>query len=214
MRVSIVTAWKDHPELIDDYRTVAAGAEVIIVDNASQPDNAEKLKALVAELGGRYIRNEENKWFAYANNQGFEVATGGLILFLNNDVSGEAIAPYVRNDVKDGGLYGPGLEMRMIHGRALAYIEGWCIAATRKTWKHLVQPGQRGPWDAANYVQPYWEDNDLCFRAVCNEVVMRLAHWRVNHKSNTTSATTPGAYDATNRNAAFFEKRVRDTWSL
>jgi GT2 family glycosyltransferase len=57
--------------------------ELIVVDNHSTDDTP----ALLAEhpLAPRVIRNEENKGFARACNQGAAAARGEFVLFLNND---------------------------------------------------------------------------------------------------------------------------------
>jgi GT2 family glycosyltransferase len=57
--------------------------EVILIDNASNDGTA----ALLASLGGdvQIIRNEENRGFAVACNQGARAARGRHLVFLNND---------------------------------------------------------------------------------------------------------------------------------
>src|SRR5437868_7091383 len=102
--VTIVTPWRNHPELIAAYeRTVGtAETEVIIVDNGSEPAPAHALRQMVQRLGGRYLRNEENRWFSAAANQGLAVASGDVVVFLNNDVSGPpGWFEMVRHDVTE-----------------------------------------------------------------------------------------------------------------
>lgn len=57
--------------------------EVIVVDNASNDGSVKMIKEKFPQV--RLIANKENKWFAGGNNQGFAVASGDLILFLNPD---------------------------------------------------------------------------------------------------------------------------------
>jgi len=61
--------------------------QIILVDNASTDgSNAALLKyAKQNKLPLQVISNDKNNGFAEANNQGFEVATGKYIVFLNND---------------------------------------------------------------------------------------------------------------------------------
>jgi len=57
--------------------------EIIIVDNGSV---AGELENLIKEFPGiKLIKNESNKGFGTANNQGSKVASGKYLLFLNND---------------------------------------------------------------------------------------------------------------------------------
>lgn len=62
--------------------------EVIIVDNASSDVTPQAAPILGAQLFGdsfRYIRNETNRNFAGASNQGADIARGEFLIFLNND---------------------------------------------------------------------------------------------------------------------------------
>jgi GT2 family glycosyltransferase/glycosyltransferase involved in cell wall biosynthesis len=60
--------------------------EVIVVDNASSDETPRRLTELAATHAGlRVILNDENRGFAAANNQGLDVATGDVLVLLNND---------------------------------------------------------------------------------------------------------------------------------
>ncbi|HEU0265769.1 MAG TPA: glycosyltransferase, partial [Geobacterales bacterium] len=63
--------------------TVPTSCEIILVDNAS----TDETESYAASLGERvrYIRNDKNRGFAAACNQGAALAKAPLILFLNND---------------------------------------------------------------------------------------------------------------------------------
>jgi GT2 family glycosyltransferase/glycosyltransferase involved in cell wall biosynthesis len=61
--------------------------EVIVIDNASDDGTREYLDSLAAADGRlRIVRNATNRGFAAANNQGLKLATGKILLLLNNDV--------------------------------------------------------------------------------------------------------------------------------
>jgi GT2 family glycosyltransferase len=60
--------------------------ELIVVDNGSGPDTQTYLRELAAvQPRVRVIRNDENRSFAAAVNQGLSVAAGRLLVLLNND---------------------------------------------------------------------------------------------------------------------------------
>jgi FkbM family methyltransferase len=65
--------------------TAACTFELIVVDNASSDGTREFLAAEQAAGRLRTIRNEENRGFSKACNQGIRAARGGFILLLNND---------------------------------------------------------------------------------------------------------------------------------
>ena len=64
---------------------------MIVVDNASADGSIDELGAWAERLPMTVIRNTENRSFSDANNQAAAVATGSLLLFLNNDV--EPVGP-------------------------------------------------------------------------------------------------------------------------
>ena len=59
--------------------------ELIIVDNGSTDGTKEYVLNNNLKMDGQYLRNETNKGFAIANNQGAKLAKGNFLLFLNND---------------------------------------------------------------------------------------------------------------------------------
>jgi GT2 family glycosyltransferase/glycosyltransferase involved in cell wall biosynthesis len=60
--------------------------EVIVIDNASSDETPRCLTELARTHSAlRVILNEENRGFAAANNQGLDVATGDVLVLLNND---------------------------------------------------------------------------------------------------------------------------------
>ena len=65
--------------------------EVIVVDNASSPQDIEKLSRAAATM--RLILSPENIGFAQANNAGFQASTGAYVLLLNPDT--ELIGPAI-----------------------------------------------------------------------------------------------------------------------
>lgn len=202
--ISIVTPWHNTPELIDSYRRNKDGAQVVIVDNASDHEASAAIHRMVVELGGRYVYNPVNRCFAPANNQGFELTSGEIVVFLNSDTeTPPGFIEQLERDVKPGALYGPSLQTNNIEGRQLHYIEGYCIAATRDTWRKV------GLWND-EYTGLYWEDNDLAWRALHADVKLIRTDWEVIHYSNYTSGRTEGAYNHSAENQARFRATVRE----
>ena len=77
------------------YRNV----EIVVVDNGSRDRTAEWLAANPPAFPMHVIANPENRSYAEANNQGVAVATGELILLLNNDT--EPAGPHVLGHLVD-----------------------------------------------------------------------------------------------------------------
>lgn len=87
--VSIITinynGFSDTCELIDSlYKNETVDFEVIVIDNASKENEAEKLAKLYPQI--KAIRSEVNLGFAGGNNLGYDNASGNHILFMNNDM--------------------------------------------------------------------------------------------------------------------------------
>lgn len=224
-----MTPFLNGADLLPDYEQATLGAELIIVDNGSDEPTATALQSLPPERG-RVLRNETNAGFAGANNQGYAVATGDVIVFLNSDIAGDAAwLQAVAEDVKGGALYGPSLAQQLVGGRWLPYLEGWCIAATRATWEQIrIDPqrdvdaatrgygvfpsvGWRGPWDALAYSGPYWEDNDLCFRALQAGIALIQTTWAIQHKGGRTAGALAKHAHSLEANRATFAQRVLAT---
>jgi GT2 family glycosyltransferase len=220
MTLSIVTPWRNCLELIPDYERAVAGsgAEVVIVDNGSETSGHanefgveynQDLLALALRLGGTYHRNPENVWFARGCNQGLALATGDVVLMLNNDIRAEPGGlAVVERETPPQALVGPSMDVRIVAGLTLAYVEGWCLAARRETWQAL------GGFDAETFQRPYWEDVDLSWRAARQGCRLLRRPWPVTHLSNYTSRRTAGAYDASEANRAAFESKVKASMSV
>lgn len=224
--ISIISAWAfETGDLLADYfQAVQGSAQIISVDNACPNATASALAEMTTHLAGEYIRNDTNLGFAAGNNQGYAAATGDIIVFLNSDVAltGPWLAMVVA-DVRDGALYGPSLQSQLVAGHHIPYLEGWCVAGTRETWKRLCWsvPGQKpnatriigdtsiyGPWDAEAFSGPYWEDNALCLYALEQGIVLVQTAWPIAHKGGRTAGPVMRHAVSFAKNEYTFTERV------
>jgi len=87
--VSIIIVARNIRQLLHDClksvyeKTRDVNFEVIYVDNASGDGSVQMVKEQFAEVG--IIKNDENKGFTKASNQGIEVSKGRYVLLLNSD---------------------------------------------------------------------------------------------------------------------------------
>ncbi len=214
-KISVITPFLNGIDLLPDYEHATQGAELIIVDNGSDTQTAEALATLPADRG-RVIRNETNIGFAAANNQGYAASSGDIVVFLNSDIAGDpSWLKLVADDVQDGALYGPSVNRQLVYGLWLPYVEGWCIAATRATWEALrldLHKTSLGPWDDLAYPHPYWEDNDLSFRAMCLDIALIQTVWPIQHKGGRSAGAIVKHGATLERNRATFASRVKPIW--
>jgi GT2 family glycosyltransferase len=72
------------PGLVE--RTDYPDLELVLVDNGSSDGSLEYVRAFEAPFAVTILANSGNESFSDANNRGAELASGRLLLFLNNDV--------------------------------------------------------------------------------------------------------------------------------
>ena len=164
-----------------------APLEVIVVDDASPDDSAERL----GQIGGlRLLRNERNLGFVGTCNAGAIAARGEFLLFLNNDTQ---VTPNwldgllgCFSDRDDCGVAGSRLvypDGRLQEAGGLVFADGSCWTAGRfeqrdaPAWRHRREADyvsgaslmirarifeQIGGFDQ-RYAPAYYEDTDLAF---------------------------------------------------
>ena len=203
--ISLITPWLDHPELIPAYERAVMGAQVVIIDNGSAPETESALREMVKRLGGTYIRNDSNAGYTTANNQGLKAAEHEIVCFLNNDIESSAQMWYadLPKLLHPGALYGPSMGMRYVDGAAIPYLEGWCLIGHKADFERI------GGWNDTDFPGLYWEDNELCWRAMRAGMSLKVIGLPLHHLNNYTSSQTPGAYDNSEANHAVFEQIVR-----
>lgn len=93
VRISILTPTRDRPELIGTFlanvldKTVYDDLELILIDNGTQdPEALRLIEARAEDPRVRILRIDAPFNYAALNNAGERLATGDLLVFLNNDV--------------------------------------------------------------------------------------------------------------------------------
>lgn len=204
--VSIISPWHEHAELIPGYADCVEGAdEVIIVDNGSSAPVIEALRKAAAEHGWKLIENATNAGFSEANNQGLAIATGDIVVFMNNDVErrGQWLHA-VRERVRGINAYGASLLLRHVDREAVPYLEGWCLIMLRATANQL------GGWNADAFPGFYYEDNEFCWRVMRNGGALIELQLPLIHLGNYTTSKNPKLYERSEPNRKVFEEIVRN----
>ncbi len=180
--VSLVVPWWDHSELLEVWKRNLEhfkNIEVIFIDNGSQPQAKLELEKFCTHNNIKLIRNEENRGFSAANNQGAELATGEYILHLNNDVEILNFPVQSLCSLAGYGIAGYGLIQSEL---GAVYLEGWALCIKKSTLEAL------GGW-SEDYGLGYWDDVDICHRARLAGYPLTpipdIKKW-MRHKANTT----------------------------
>lgn len=203
--LSIVTPWWNHLDLLDDYLKVVfvSGAnEVIVIDNGSEPPFECEMFTV--------IRNNTNRGFSRACNQGLRAAKSDVVLFLNNDIRpsfdrtwGDELLERVESGILVGAHYRNDAHT-MVDGMPNPYLDGWCLGGMKQDLIDL------GGWDE-NYAEPsYYGDNDLCLRATSKGFLLMPIDLPIYHTGNTTSKILDLS-KVTPANYAMFAARVRES---
>lgn len=175
---------------LKDLRQLPIDHEIIIIDNASSDETNKEMVELERSLQMKdtliYRRNEENTFHSKACNQGFQIATGENILFLNNDIRVKSNHANWTQSIIDAcatnSIVGPTMGVldsklnfvkeanEQLSGNS--YLGGWCVAASRDTWEKMFVPGTKQVW---NEEFPfYFNDTDLSFRARKNKIPLKV----------------------------------------
>lgn len=184
--ITCYNKWNFTKSCLNDLAQLPFDHELIIIDNASSDETETEIKKLKSDLSLKfpasckinYIRNEENTFHSKACNQGYRLAKGDVVLFLNNDIrikNNHQLWTKALIDVcySTNGLVGPtmgqldnGLNFireanEQLSGKS--YMSGWCIAARKDVWNQLDVNGTGQIWKEE--FPMYFNDTDLSFRA-------------------------------------------------
>lgn len=199
----IIANWNARDLLDQCLRSVYAAVsdvhfEVIVVDNGSTDGSVAMVREQFPDV--RLIRNQENRGFAQANNQGMGISTGRYVLMLNNDtiVSPGAIEQMVRFMDAYPNLGALGAELRNSDGSlqpswaqfpsllsemsgrnfrvrrpfadGRAYLVDWVGGACLMVRRQVIE--QVGLLDECLFM--YSEETDWCYR-------MAQAGWQIGY---------------------------------
>jgi GT2 family glycosyltransferase len=150
-QISIIIIHKDRPEFLNIcIQSVHAMSnlnnyECIVVDNASGQETQEYLDVLQEE-GIKVVRNETNKYWSEAANQGVAVADphSKYLVFLHADtvVLDPAWLDVLTNiaESQGAGIVGTQLQSYYLRKQKMDFIQEWCMLMTRQCWNDC------GPW--------------------------------------------------------------------
>jgi len=208
-KLSIVTPvynnWSFTNYYLNNLLKLSEDYELIIVDNASTDQTKDELLKLI-ELHNNliYIRNEENKFFGYASNQGYTKASSDIVMFLNNDIKiNDKNLKWLDDFVEKvtnshnaiigptGGFVDPKKDYAFVYETCdpkmnVNYMSGWCLAAKKNVWNNLILENRNGPFDNITF-KLYFEDTDLSFRATKNNIKFIIYKLPITHIGRQTS---------------------------
>lgn len=190
MKTSIIIPWFDTVELVNkNLPAVLAAAqnpkndvlEVIIVDDDSTDKSADEIKKNFPEV--KLIRHKINRGFAAAVNTGVRAAKGKLICLLNSDVLPDNnFLEDVFKDFENPKVFGVSLNEKGEQGWAKGYFKSGFIehesgGKTNNPHRTFWVSGGSGVFrreiwialggmDEKLYSPFYWEDMDICYRAM------------------------------------------------
>lgn len=219
--ISVITPVWNRADLTAQFlnknwqRFYGYGAEFILVDNGSTDGTPFLLSSWaerVIKEGNaprfHFIANKSNRGFSVANNQGVRLATNDALLFINNDVliRGDYLAPIIAHfQAHPTSLVGAELlthdtGWNVFNGKPIAYIPGWCLAMTKKTFNDL------GGFDE-RYSPGDYEDIDICYAAAQAGRELHALNLPLAHLSNQTARQLPDRLTMTERHKELFAEK-------
>jgi GT2 family glycosyltransferase len=172
---------KSLPKLIDAMKVPQNGIiEIIVVDDGSIDESVNLLKKKFPEV--KIIKHTVNRGFSSAVNTGVRGAKGDLILLINNDVlPNNDFLEHVQLDFNDKTMFAVSLHEKGYGYAKGSFADGYIQLAMGKEEdkKHssfYVSGGsgvfrkniwvELGGMDEKLLSPFYWEDIDLCYRAL------------------------------------------------
>lgn len=182
--------------------------EVIVVDNGSADETSVEIRKDAYDFA-RYTRSDENLGFAVGCNTGFSLATGNIVMFLNNDIrvkqNHNNWTDAIFKELNDRNIVGPSggkidhnfqfLYETKDPSKSINYMSGWCLSAYKETFNKL-KVNDYGPF-SEEFGKAYFEDTDLGFRASRQGIEFKLVDIPVVHfgKITSTQINVPKLYN-------------------
>lgn len=193
---------------INDIFKLTTNYELIIIDNASTDETQKELSKIIRP-NFIYIRNEENTFHSRACNQGYKLAAGEHVCFLNNDVR-------VKNNHSnwtdtliqhcDDNIVGPTMGLldnnfnfvkeanQQLSGKN-TYLSGWCIASSKENWNKLDINNNGQIFD--EQFPMYFNDTNMGFMCHKLNIPMKVVELPIVHfgKISATQLNIPKLYN-------------------
>jgi GT2 family glycosyltransferase len=191
----VVVAFESGDSLSRCLSSLPTECSAVVVDNASRDGGAE----LAHALGARVLRNDTNRGFAAAANQGAREGRAPLILFLNPDAAIEPAELRRRAHALELDDRLAAVGPRLVRDDGSEQRAWWRFPSPARTWAealglHRLRPDRPGPRGEVDFVvgacllvrrrafeqvggfdERFWlygEETDLCRR-------LRSVGWRV-----------------------------------
>jgi len=187
--------------------------QLIVVDNGSTDETQMLLEYWQRIIPKQMdiIRNEENRGFGGANNQGAELARNPILLWMSNDVivknkfqpELERIFSDSQNSVGCARIVDWRGGWNEFGDLVIPYAEGWFIAVTKQFFEVVGGFDERfSPCD--------YEDVDLSYRAAQAGYKLVQGKLPVQHRSGVTATQLDDRVAITVRNRRLFAEK----WGL
>jgi GT2 family glycosyltransferase len=161
LRVSVIVVSHNTKELL--RRCLASlpdDCEVVVVDNASTDGSAEMVRKDFPRV--RLIKNPRNRGFGAANNQGMDVMTGEVALFLNSDAwaTPGAVAELCKV-MESGAVACGGRLVDSPAGLSLGQVQSSCASELTLWAVFCEQTGLEKLFPNNRFLSPYWTTHRL-----------------------------------------------------
>lgn len=203
MKVSIITpVWNKWEEVtrpfIEGLFSCTGDIELIIINNGSSDATKSELKK-IKDSRLKVINLAKNIGFGAANNLGYAKATGGIVVFVNNDVIFhekdwvkilcdvlmENKQSLVGMQLVQGNLY------TKFRGAAQNYLNGWCVAGRKETFDYIIERDETrefGEIFDEGFGLAYFEDVELSVIAEANGIsLIECNDLKIEHLGSKTS---------------------------